>query len=122
MEAMQTEPVTDGQQPMTSADVVSKVLYLYQGKRPSQASNKNLFLKNVGILRSSTRAKTSAEMTLQEQLAGELESISELVELVDELKVRTEKAKRELEEFKQQQQDQYNRLYELVLCLSSPGN
>ena len=71
MEAMQAEPVTDGQQPMTSADVVSKVLYLYQGKRPSQASNKNLFLKNVGILRSSTRAKTSAEMTLQEQLAGE---------------------------------------------------
>ena len=122
MEAMQAEPVADGQQPMTSADIVFKVLYLYQGKRPSQASNKNLFLKNVGILRSSTRAKTSAEMTLQEQLAGEQESTSELVELVDELKVRIEKVERELEEFKQQQQEQYNRLCELVLCLSSPGN
>jgi hypothetical protein len=32
---MQAEPVADGQQPMTSADVVFKVLYLYQGKRPS---------------------------------------------------------------------------------------
>ena len=44
-------------------------------------------------------------MTLREQLAGEQESISELIKLVDELKVRTEKAERELEEFKQQQQE-----------------
>ena len=29
MEAMQAEPVADGQQPMTSADIVFKVLYLY---------------------------------------------------------------------------------------------
>jgi hypothetical protein len=32
---MQAEPVANGQQPMTSADVVSKVLYLYQGKHLS---------------------------------------------------------------------------------------
>ena len=61
-------------------------------------------------------------MTLWEQLAGEQKSTSELVELVDELKVRTEKAKRELEEFKQQQHEEYNRLIELVLHLSSPSN
>ena len=61
-------------------------------------------------------------MTLWEQLAGEQESISQLVELVDELMVRTEKAERELEEFKQQQQEEYNRLSELVLRLSSPSN
>ena len=42
-------------------------------------------------------------MTLWEQLAGEQESTSELVELVDVLKVRIEKAERKLEEFKQQQ-------------------
>ena len=36
--------------------------------------------------------------------------------------MRTEKAERELEEFKQQQQEEYNRLYELVLHLSSPSN
>jgi hypothetical protein len=71
MEAKQAEPVADGQQPMTSTDVVSKVLCLYQGKRPSQASSKNLFLKNAGILRSSTKAVTSAEMTLRGQLVGE---------------------------------------------------
>jgi hypothetical protein len=40
-------------------------------------------------------------MTLQEQLPGEQESTYELLELVDELKVRIEKAERELEEFKQ---------------------
>ena len=61
-------------------------------------------------------------MTLREQLAGEQESTSKLIELVDELKVRIEKAKRELEEFKQQQHEEYNRLSELVLSLSSPGN
>ena len=61
-------------------------------------------------------------MTLQEQLAGEWENTSELIEPVDELKVRTEKAERQLEEFKQQQQEEYNRLSELVLRLSSPGN
>ena len=41
------------------------------------------------------------EMTLREQLAGEQESISELIELVDELKVSTKKVERELDEFKQ---------------------
>ena len=119
---MQVEPVVDGQQPMTSADVVSKVLYLSQGKPSSQESGKNLFLKNAGILRSSTRAETSMEMTLREQLASGQESTSELIELVDKLKVRTEKAERELEEFKQQQQEEYNRLTKLVLRLSSSGN
>jgi hypothetical protein len=57
---------------------------------PSQAA-KTFFLKNAGILRNPTRAETSAEMTLREQLAGEQESRSEFVELVDELKVRTKK-------------------------------
>ena len=79
-------------------------------------------MKNAGILRSSTRAQTSAEMILQEQLAGEQESTSKFTELVDKLKVRTKKVKRELEEFKQQQQKEYNRLSELVLRLSFPIN
>jgi hypothetical protein len=75
------------------------------------------FFKNVGILRSSTRAETSVEMTLQEQLAGEKESTVALIELVDELK-----SEREFEEFKKRQQEEYNRLYEQVMRLSSPGN
>ena len=109
---MQTEHVADEQQPMTSANIVSKVLYLYQGKPPSQASRKNHFLKNIGILRSFTRVETSVEMTLREQLAGEQESTAALVELVDELKRKTEEFEREFEEFKKQRQEEYNRLCE----------
>ena len=119
---MQVEPVADGQQPMTSADVISMVLYLYQGKHPSQTSSKNLFLKNAGILRSSTKAETSVEMTLQEQLAGEQESTAALVELVNELERKTGESEREFEEFKKQRQEEYNRLCEQVMRLSSPSN
>jgi phage shock protein A len=61
-------------------------------------------------------------MTLQEQLAGEQESIAVLVELVDKLKRKTEESEREFEEFKKQGQEEYNRLCDQVMCLSSPGN
>ena len=40
---MQAEPVADGQQPMTSADVVSKVLCLYQGSAPLRQAVKTFF-------------------------------------------------------------------------------
>ena len=39
------------------------------------------------------------KMTLREQLAGEQESTAALVELVDELKRKTEESKREFGEF-----------------------
>ena len=42
---MQAEPVADGQQPITSADIVSKVLCIHQGKAPSQGSDNNLFCR-----------------------------------------------------------------------------
>ena len=61
------------------------------------------------------------EMTLWEQLVGEQKSTAALVELVDELKRKTEESKREFEEFKKRQQE-YNRLCEQVMRLSSPGN
>jgi hypothetical protein len=66
MDAMQAESVANGQQQMTSVDIVFNIVCLYQGKPPSQASRKNLFVKNVGILRSSTQAGTLVEMTLRE--------------------------------------------------------
>jgi hypothetical protein len=43
MEAMQAELVANGQQLMTSADVVSKVLCLSQGKPPPRQAEKKLF-------------------------------------------------------------------------------
>jgi hypothetical protein len=100
---------------MTSADIVFQGPLLLPGKQ------ENLFSKNAGILRSSTRAETSMEMTLWEQLAGEQESTAILVELVDELKRKTEEYKREFEEFNKWQQE-YNKLCEQVMRLSSPDN
>ena len=100
METMQAEPIANGQQPITSADVICKVLYIHQGKAPSQGSGNNLFLKNAGIQTSSTRTKTSAERMLQEQLAAKQESSAALVDQVDELKRKTKKTKREFEEYK----------------------
>jgi len=41
-------------------------------------------------------------MTLQEQLAGEQESITALIKLVDELKRKIEESEMEFEEFKKQ--------------------
>ena len=35
METMQAEPVADGQQPITSDDVICKVLCVHQGKASS---------------------------------------------------------------------------------------
>jgi predicted nuclease with TOPRIM domain len=77
-------------------------------------------LKNAGIQTSSTRAEISVEIKLREQLAAEQESNATLVELVDELKRKTEKTKSEFEEFKKRQQEEYNRLCEQVMRLSSP--
>ena len=34
METMHAEPIADGQQPIPSAKVVCKVLYIHQGKAP----------------------------------------------------------------------------------------
>jgi hypothetical protein len=70
MKTMQAEPLADGQQPITSADVVCKVICVHQGKASSQGSGNNLFLKNAGIQTSSTIIETSAKRMLQEQLAA----------------------------------------------------
>ena len=122
MEIMQAELVVDGQQQMTSADVVCKVLCIYQGKAPSQGSGNNLFLKNAGIQTSSTRTETWVERMLQEQLVVEHESSATLIDQVDELKRKTEKTERELEEYKKWQQEEYNNLRELCTRFSSSSN
>ena len=120
METMQVEPIADGQQPITSADVVCNVLCVHQGKGPSQGSCNNLFLKNAGIQTSSTRTETMAERKLWEQLVAEQESSTALVDQVDELKRKTEKTKREFEEFKiKQQEEEYNKLPKDIMHFSS---
>ena len=122
METMQAEYVADGQQLMTSTDIVCKVLCVSQGKADSQGSGNNLFLKNAGIQNISSRVETSIEITLWEQLAAGQESNAALVELLDELRRKTKKADGEFEEFKKRQEEEYNRLCEQVMRLGFPGN
>jgi molecular chaperone GrpE (heat shock protein) len=63
MEALRTEPISEGEMPASSVQVVSKVL--------SQNSS-NLFLKNVGFQTPpSSKSVSSNESQLREQLAAE---------------------------------------------------
>ena len=59
---------------------------------------------------------------LREQLVAEQESFANLIEQVDELKRKTEKTKREFEEFKIQQQEEYNKLREDIMRFSSSSD
>ena len=119
METMRAEPIADGHEPMTSADVVPKILCLSHGQVHSQVSGNTLFLKNVGIPTSFARIETSTERMLQEQLVVEQESSANLIEQVDELKGKTEKTEGEFEEFKIQPQEEYNKLCEDIMSFSS---
>ena len=56
---------------------------------------------------------------LREQLVAEQESFANLIEEADELKRKIEKTEREFEEFKIQQQEEYNKLQEDIMCFSS---
>jgi bacterioferritin (cytochrome b1) len=79
-------------------------------------------LRNAGIQTSSTRTETSVERMLREQLAAEQESLAALIDQGDELKRKTKKTKRELEEYKKRQQEEYNNLCELCTRFNSSGN
>ena len=121
METMQAEPVANGKQLITSDDVVCKVLCVHQGPLPGKRQQP--FLKNVDIQTSSTRTETSAERMLREQLVAEQESSTNLIEQMDGLKRKTEKTKREFEEFKIQQREEYNKLcVDIMRFSSSSGN
>ena len=96
METIRAEPITD---------VVSKVL--------SQASCNTFSLKNAGIRTSCSR--------LRERLAAHQESSVVLAEQVDQLKRKAENTDGEFEEFKKQQQEEYNKLREHIMLLRA-GN
>ena len=87
------------------ADIVSKVL--------SQVIYNTFSLKNAGIRTSCSR--------LQEWLAAHQESSAVLAEQVDQLKRKAENTDREFEKFKKQQQEEYNKLHQHIMLLST-GN
>jgi molecular chaperone GrpE (heat shock protein) len=120
MESMRTESVNDGQAPMPSAQVVSKVL--------SQNTSNNTFLKNIGVSVNSKKSETSAEKAIKEQLAAANQVAANLHEQVYVLKKKCEdqdqvllRAQKELEEFKKEQQEN-NQLLKRILMLNTFGN
>ncbi|KAG2481290.1 hypothetical protein PVAP13_6NG168300 [Panicum virgatum] len=116
---MEAEPAVVGQAPMSSAEVVSKVLY--------HNSSNNTFLKNVGILMISTKIEKSTEKTLQKEQSTAQQISTSLHHEVDELKKNskiTEQAlantQRELEVFKKQMEEN-NLLLNRILHLNNAG-
>lgn len=127
MEALRAEPVAEGETPVTSAQVVSKVL--------SQNSNNNTFLKNVGIKTAApSKSSSSNESELQEELAAEKQASAALQGELEDLKKKSEEAEeklartqKELEEYKKlteknnQAMEENNALLRRILALNN-GN
>jgi molecular chaperone GrpE (heat shock protein) len=114
MEALRTEPVSEGEMPASSMQVVSKVL--------SQNSS-NLFLKNVGFQTPpSSKSVSSNECQLREQLAaeataavqGELDDLRKKIQDAEEDWARTQK---DLEGYKKLTEKNIKEMTEINLLL-----
>ncbi|KAK3150081.1 hypothetical protein QOZ80_3AG0227670 [Eleusine coracana subsp. coracana] len=118
METTLAETAADGEAPLHTVEVVSKVL--------SQSSSTNTFLKNAGI--SANHIETEAEWLLRERLEAEKEGAAALLREVDALKKKSEdadakleKVKQEFEQFKNYQEEN-NALLRQTLLLNGVGN
>ncbi|KAF8676427.1 hypothetical protein HU200_046976 [Digitaria exilis] len=85
MQAVWAKAIAAGTPPLTSAEVVNKVL--------SQDSSNGTFLKNVGIAECSYRSRSSSEDVFHSQLAAEKECSTALQTQMDVLKKDNERTK-----------------------------
>ena len=84
MEALKAAPIPDGDEPISSAQIVAQVLN-------EDSSMSNTFLKNAGLQsRCSSRSVSSTERELREQLEAEWQAKAALQEEVDALKKKSE--------------------------------
>jgi len=121
MEALKAQAPAEGEAPLSSAEVVSKVL--------SQNSSKTTsFLKNIGIQpTTSTTEATAKERALQEELAAERQASAALREEVNALKEKSQRTDEALERTEnkllqtQRAMDENNVLLRRILLLNS-GN
>jgi len=81
METMRAQDVADGQAPLPSAEVVSKVL--------SQCSSNNTILKNAGLSTPSSKSSPAREAVLRRQLNAQKQSSPILHDHLEELKKKT---------------------------------
>ena len=84
MEALKAAPIPDGDEPISSTQIVAKVL-------DKDRSMSNTFLKNASLQsRCSSRSVSSTERELREQLEAEWQANAALQEEVDALKKKSE--------------------------------
>ena len=94
MEALKAQAPAEGEAPLSSAEVVSKVLCQNSSKTTS-------FLKNIGIQpTTSTTEATAKERALQEELAAERQASAALREEVNALKEKSQRTDEALERTK----------------------
>ena len=86
---MRAQGVANGQAPLPSAQVVSKVL-------PQNSSN-NTFLKNAGLSTPSSKSSLAREAALRRQLNAQKQSSVVLHDHLEELKKKIEAAEEVLE-------------------------
>ena len=86
---MRAQDVADGQAPLPSAEVVSKVL--------SQNSSNNTFLKNAGLSTPSSKSSPAREAVLHRELNAQKQSSVVLHDQLEELKKKTAAAEEVLE-------------------------
>ncbi|KAF8720551.1 hypothetical protein HU200_023807 [Digitaria exilis] len=87
MQAVRAKAIAVGTPPLTSAQVVNKVL--------SQDSSNDTFLKNASTAECSSRSRSSGEVALCSQLATEKKCSAALQEQMDVLKKDNERTKSE---------------------------
>ncbi|KAF8711373.1 hypothetical protein HU200_029404 [Digitaria exilis] len=102
MQTVQVEAIAARTPPLTSAEVVNKVL--------SQDSSNDTFLKNAGIAECSSRSRSYGETALRSQLAAEKECSAALQEQMDVLKKDNERTKSEFLMLKLQQEQVWRML------------
>ena len=84
METIRAEAVADGQAPLSSAEVVSKVI--------SPDSSNSTFFKNAGLSTRSLKPPSAAEQGLLEELAAQKQKEAAITEEFAEVRKRSEAA------------------------------
>ena len=82
METIRAEAVANGQAPLSSAEVVSKVI--------SPDSSNSTFFKNAGLSTRSLKPPSAAEQALLEELAAQKQKEAAITEEFAEVSLRSE--------------------------------
>jgi len=101
METIRAEAVADGQAPLSSAEVVSKVI--------SPDSSNSTFFKNAGLSTRSLKPPSTAEQALLEELAAQKQKEAAITEEFAEVRKRSEAAEEALLKTQQLYEDMKRR-------------